>query len=213
MGALAQLGAFPTCWEGVRHVETRLGTWFVSDVYFGRTRMFTVETFLKFLPPLKSFARVGCVPRTPPPCALEFEMHRTLLLLFLVLCNTFEFEMPRRKSPEAAERERERDREHKRRKRAEQSPRHDRARIKENRREQYAQESALQTAEEREQTNAHRRELRNEMDAEERERVNSIRREHDFHESVLNRLQSNGSKPTRDAVIYEMRWMQKSVKE
>ena len=50
------------------------------------------------------------------------------------------------------------------------------AQVNEQRRRQYAQESALQTPEEREQSNAHRRELRTELDAEERERVNDQRR-------------------------------------
>jgi len=55
---------------------------------------------------------------TPPPCAFEFEMSRTRLLLFIALLSfAFALEMPCRRTPEAAERDRAR----KRRKRADQS--------------------------------------------------------------------------------------------
>jgi len=57
--------------------------------------------------------------------------------------------------------------------------------VNEQRREQYALESALQTPAEREQNNAHRRELRNELDAEERAQVNEQRREQYALESAL----------------------------
>jgi len=117
---------------------------------------------------------------TPPPCAFEFEMSRTRLLLFIALLSfAFALEMPCRRTPEAAERDRAR----KRRKRADQSA-EDRARVNHQRRERYAQKRALQTSEEREQSNVRRRELRIEMDAEERETVNERRRDQYAQESA-----------------------------